>query len=61
MVPKMKFYGYRELKKIEDKRLSRLKRACGCKNNSQLFRFALGKLEEFFLQNNSSIEEKQKV
>lgn len=50
-----KFYGYREVKKTEDKRLSRLKKACGCRNNSQLFRFALSKLEEIFLPQSSNI------
>lgn len=49
MKVKMKFYGYRAAKTVEDKRLSRLKRACGCRNNSILFRFALEKLEEIFL------------
>ena len=49
MKAKTKFYGYRAPKTAEDKRLSRLKKVCGCRNNSRLFQFALGKLEEIFL------------
>ena len=56
---KTKFYGYRAFKTAEDKRISRLKKACGCKNNSQLFQFALKKLEENFLPQNSESEEMQ--
>jgi hypothetical protein len=55
---KMKFYGYRAAKSAEDKRISRLKRACGCRNNSILFRFALKKLEEIFLPTASAKAEK---
>lgn len=50
-----KFYGYREVKETEDNRLARLKIAYGFKNNSQLFRFAIGKLEEVFLSKVSNI------
>lgn len=52
-----KFYGYREVKITEDARLSRLKKKCRCKSNSQLFRFAIDKLEEIFLHKKSPIEE----
>ena len=54
MKAKTKFYGYRAPKTAEDKRLSRLKRACGCRNNTRLFNFALDKLEEIFLPKMSS-------
>ena len=55
---KTKFYGYRAAKTAEDKRISRLKKVCGCKNNSQLFQFALCELEKKFLSELSASVER---
>lgn len=49
MKPKTKFYGYRAMRKDEDKRILRLKRACGCKSTTKLLQMGLEKLEEIFL------------
>jgi hypothetical protein len=49
MKAKTKFYGYRAVKKDEDKRILRLKRAVGCKSTTKLIQLGLEKLEEIFL------------
>ena len=46
----LKFYGYRSEAEIEDLRLDKLKKATGCRNNSQLFRVALEHLEKKILR-----------
>lgn len=51
MKPKTKFYGYRAIKKDEDRRILRLKRAIGCKSTTKLIQLGLEKLEEIFLSN----------
>lgn len=49
MKPRTKFYGYRAIRKDEDKRILRLKRAVGCKSTTKLIQLGLEKLEEIFL------------
>ena len=53
MKPKTKFYGYRAVKKDEDKRILRLKKAIGCKSTTRLIQIGLEKLEEIFLPQTS--------
>ena len=48
MKPKTKFYGYRAVKKDEDRRILRLKKAVGCKSTTKLIQTGLDKLEEIF-------------
>ena len=54
MRAKTKFYGYRAVKSLEDKRISRLKRLLKCRSNTKVFQIALENLEEKILPKNIS-------
>lgn len=49
MKKKTKFYGYKADRTIEDKRLSRLKKAYRARNNSHLFDILLSEADEKIL------------